>query len=531
MADTLPNVPLPKGGEWIDLYAATGITVGEVIEVHSLNSVGFDVAISETQPSSASGYEILTSSEMVLIPGGSSGAWARSVTGTSVNVSLFKGTQIPNPAFMVNSFGQSVPGAATQFLDNIAFVDHFGQAITGQLKSDVSVNFAYGVVDTDFDVKVPVTTGDGAVTASAGSGGFLQASSTTGTANVESRDSLRYSNGRGFFVTNTASFEGSGIGWAGGFDGDTLHDGFPLKYTGATDTLEFGYLKEGVFTGAVEVDHVALGLDLTKLNIWCVIGGFLGVANPTLLVKMDTWKVAAAIKTEGRINVPHVRLPAFPMAIRAEGDMVVRSGSWHTGTVGTAESVQDRGFSYPSQPFTLPASGDNQGGTPRGRVTLPAVAGEVATVFTIRSKDLFNSLPNKIRADVVNVSVLVVPNGAGSGVVQTQLLGNVSNFTVAPVYTDVAPASVLEVDDVAGNQSVGRYDPANPSGFLVGEPLNIPYIGGQGNQSSTFGREATLVQELQLDGIAGETLTCIARDLNGNAPDLYWFITWIERQI
>jgi hypothetical protein len=437
-----------------------------------------------------------------------------------------KTTSVPvDNAHMINSDGDVVPSAATQFLDNIQFVDPFGQAITGELNSDISVNFAYGLVDTDFDVKSPVTVGDGAVTAV---DGYIQASSTTGSANVESRDSLRYSNGRGFFVYGTASFEGSGIGWAGGFDGETLHDGFPLKYDGSTDKLEFGYLDQGAFTSAVEVDHVGLGLDLTKINIWAVLGGFLGVANPTLLVKMDTWKVAGVIKTEGRLTGTHVRLPAFPMAIRTEGDMIVKSGSWHAGTVGDAASVQDRGFSYPSQPFSN-AGGDNELSTPRGQLTLSSSG--VDTIFTLHSKDLFNGLPNKVRADVVNVSVLVVPNGAGDGVVQCQLLGNVNNFTTAPVYNDIAPSSVLEVDDVAGDQSIGRYDPANPSGFLVGEPLNIPYIGGQGNQASTFGQEATLVQELQLDGIAGESLTLIARDTGGNQPDIYWFTTWIERQI
>ncbi len=429
---------------------------------------------------------------------------------------------------MINSDGDVVPAAAVQFLDNVAFVDHFGQAITGQYVSNVSVNFAYGLVNTEFDVKLPVIIGDGVVTAA---DSYIQASSTTGSANVESRDTLRYSNGRGFFQTLTASFEGGGVGWAGGLDADSLHDGFPLKYDGSTDTLEFGYLKAGVFTGAIEVDHVALGLDLTKLNIWAVIGGFLGVANPTLLVKMDTWKVAGIIKTEGRLDSTHVILPAFPTGIRTEGDMIVKSGSWHSGTVGDAGQVQDRGFTYPNQPFSLPAAGDNPGVLPRGRLALPNTIGEVATVFTIRAKDLFNALPNKIRADVVNVSIMVEPTEAGEGVVQTQLIGNVENFTVAPVYSDVSISSVIEVDDNPSVQATGRYDAANPSGFLVGEPLNIPYVGGQGSGSSSFGKEATTVQELQLDGIAGETLTLIARDLNGHEPEIYWFLTWIERQI
>lgn len=538
MADTRQNVDLPSN-TWVNLYVETDISVGTKIRVENTGKSDVYVSVSATEPTlNDDEYNVLDRDNGVRLvnSAGDTGAWALSPNGDGkINVSVATGegfhpevgvTSVPaDQAQMINTDGDIVPAAATQFLDNIAFVDHFGQAIVGELKSDISVNFAYGVVDTDFDLKTPVTAGDGVITAV---DGYIQSSSTTGSANVESRDSLRYSNGRGFFIYGTASFEGLGLGWAGGFDGDSLHDGFPLRYNGTTDILEFGYLEQGVFTDQVVVDHVALGLDLTKLNIWAVIGGFLGVANPTLLVKLDTWKVAAVIKTEGRLTEPHVRLPAFPMAVRSEGDMTVKSGSWHAGTIGDAANVQDRGFSYPSQPFSN-VGGGNEIASPRGRLTLSGSG--VHTVFTLHSKDLYNGLPNKVRADVVNVSVLIVPNGAGEGVVQCQLLGNVQNFTVAPVYNDIAPSSVLDIDDVADDQSVGRYNPANPSGFLVGEPLNLPYVGGQGNNSSQFGQEATLVQELQLDGIAGETLTLVARDIGANGPDLYWFITWIERQI
>lgn len=426
---------------------------------------------------------------------------------------------------LVSLNGHSIPSQALQFLDNIAFVDHFGQSIVGQLESNISVNFGYQA-NTEYDLKPHVLSGDGAVDDTLG---YLQLSGTTGTSSVESRDSMRYSNGRGFVICFTASFDGAGVGWAGGFDPESKHDGFPLRYTGSTDTLEFGYLKEAVFTSPIEIDHVALGLDLSKINIWAVVGGFLGTANPTLLVRMDTWKVAGVIQTEGRMVAPHVRLPAFPIGARIEGDMTIRSGSWHAATVGSAGNVQDRGFSYPNTIFTGPTTGANPANGPKGKLNLGGVAGVTNTAFILRAKDLFQGEPNKIRADIINVAITVVPTGAGSGVVQSQLVGNATSFSPSPVYSDVDTlSSVLEVDDNANAQSTGRYA---SGGFLVGEPKNVPYTTSAGGQQRFANSIQTQIEQLQLDGIAGETLTLLLRDTGGNSVDVYWHVTWVERQV
>lgn len=435
-----------------------------------------------------------------------------------------KGAEGGNAPTMINTDGQEVVASSMGFLDNLAFIGPFGQQISDEMISSISVNFADGLLDENFDVKPPALTGDGSATAT---GGFGQVSSTTGTAVIESRDSVRYSNGRGLFTTFTASFEGGGVGWAGGMDGSSLHDGFPLRYDGSTDALEFGYLREGVFTSPVVVDHVSLGLDLTKVNIWVVLTGFLGVANPTLLVKMDTWKVAGVIKTEGRLDSTHVRLPAFPIAIRSEGDMIVKTGSWHGGTIGEAGNVQDRGFSYPNQIFTTQILGDNPGNAPRGRV--PLIDNSVRTLFTVRSKDLYNGLPNKVKTDVINLTIDIEPVQA-SGTVQIQLVGNPA--IGGSVFSDVSPSSVIEIDDNANGEATGTYTPGVSGGQLVGEPININYTGSGGFFGSAQGGEGqALVNELSLDGIAGETLTCIARDLGGNDVNIHWFITWVERQI
>jgi hypothetical protein len=428
---------------------------------------------------------------------------------------------VSKPSKMVNVRGNEIPAEAIQFLDNVAMVDAFGQLIVEEIKSNVSVNFADGRLDTNFDVKEPILSGDGAATASAG---YAQVSSTTGSACVESRDSLRYINGRGFVNFFTAYFDGDGVGWAGGFDGETLHDGFPIRYDGTQKKLEFGYLREGVFTSAVEVDMTDLNIKPNKMNIFAVMGGFLGVANPTLLVRKGTWQAAAVIETEGNLEGTHVRLPAFPLSIRSEGNMTVRAGSWHAGTAGDAGKVQDRGFSYPNQPFGLVA-GENPPTAPRGRLTLSG--NTVSTLFTLRSKDTYNGLPNKVKADIIDLNVTVEPT-ATSGVVQVQIIGNPT--IAGSAYSDISESSVLEIDDNENGPASGAYIPGTSGGVLIGKPINIIYA-GSGGQRVQGGEGEILVDELSLDGIAGETLAVIARDLDGNNVTIDWSLTWIERQI
>lgn len=95
MADTLSNVPLPKGGQWVDLYAATSIPVGTALEIHSINAVGVNIAISATKPSDDSGYETIKTESANYIVADSSGAWARSMGGTSINVAVYDPSKAP----------------------------------------------------------------------------------------------------------------------------------------------------------------------------------------------------------------------------------------------------------------------------------------------------------------------------------------------------------------------------------------------------------------------------------------------------
>lgn len=436
------------------------------------------------------------------------------------------GGSIPfDQAQMINNSGEIVPAQAIQFLDNIMMVDHFGQAITCELDSQVSINWAYRRLDFQFDNDPPVLSGDGV--ANADDGLATVSSASSGEAKLDSRNQLRYSNGRGFFAFFTAMFDGSGEGWAGPHDD---RDGFPVYRNGTTDVLEFSYLKNGVNTSPVDINFAELGIDPTKENIYAILGGFLGVANPTLLIRKDKWIPVAIIKTEGVLTGKHVDIPAFPIRIHAKNGMTVKSGSWHAGIMGNAEKAQDRVFSIPKDPFS-DGAGPNPITEPQGKVTIPANG--VRTAIVIRSKTLYNGLPNKIVTDVINWKVDVVAPSNSFGVVQVQLVGNPT--IAGNVWQDVSDSSVIEFDsfDFASNGggSAGQYDPATSGGIPVGILLNIPYASGTANQARPNFTGNINVDQFDLDGKAGETLALVVRNIGSDPVDIYYTLTNIERQI
>lgn len=428
----------------------------------------------------------------------------------------------PNAGY-VNSDGSVIDATVNQFLDNVAMVGPFGQQIVGELVSNVSANWADGKLMEGFRIKAPVTTGDGSVDASLG---LLRAESNTGTANVETRPSLRYSNGRGFFASWTTAFIGSsGEGWGGPFDADSLHDGFPIRFNKDTGAFDFLYLREGTPTNATSIPYQQLGIDPSKMNIYMVLGGFLGVANPILLIRKDKWVVGAVINTEGVMEGTHTRLPAFPIGLRVSGGLEGRIGSCHAGTIGEPGKVQDIGTVYPNEPFSDPG-GDNPVATPSGTFTLSGT--NVATAFVIRSKETINSLPNKVKADVIQVKIEVKPS-TNNGTLQAQLIGNPNIAYDDNDFDDMSPFSVLDIDANPGAQATTQYIPGTSGGDVVGEPFDIPYTGSGGRAGSGSG--VSLVDELSLDGIAGESLALILRDLDGNNITVHWSITLVERQV
>lgn len=86
MSDTLPDVILPPNTP-VDLYAATGITVGVKVSVQNITSSDVRVYVGATQPvMGVSGAALLIPSQSGENSTGDSGLWAWSVMGGAVQV-------------------------------------------------------------------------------------------------------------------------------------------------------------------------------------------------------------------------------------------------------------------------------------------------------------------------------------------------------------------------------------------------------------------------------------------------------------
>lgn len=77
MADTLPNVTLPAN-TWIDLYAATGETVGTKLLLQNLGTAGVRLTSKAIAPVDGDGFKRVASGQQAVNEAADLGAWAYS---------------------------------------------------------------------------------------------------------------------------------------------------------------------------------------------------------------------------------------------------------------------------------------------------------------------------------------------------------------------------------------------------------------------------------------------------------------------
>ena len=86
MSDTTPNITIPER-TWVDLYAASGISVGTQLVVKLLGGYEVRLVTAATEPSDMSAFDVLVSRTVpVTNDSGASGAWAWSFGGALINV-------------------------------------------------------------------------------------------------------------------------------------------------------------------------------------------------------------------------------------------------------------------------------------------------------------------------------------------------------------------------------------------------------------------------------------------------------------
>lgn len=85
MSTSLPPVPLPMG-EWVDLYASTGIVAGTQLIIQNNNSAPVILTESATKPTSGYGNNTVNPYEFFTNSAGNVGAWAMSSRGSVLQV-------------------------------------------------------------------------------------------------------------------------------------------------------------------------------------------------------------------------------------------------------------------------------------------------------------------------------------------------------------------------------------------------------------------------------------------------------------
>jgi hypothetical protein len=132
MADTLPIIKLPDGGQWLDLYGQSGIGVGASVCIQCLNDADVNVSIQATEPDPEQPkYRLLTKGQEQLVETGASGLWARSFNGGTVNLEVRYPERRATTAFGETLVAEPTPAvqmAANYGLTSKAFILTTGES-------------------------------------------------------------------------------------------------------------------------------------------------------------------------------------------------------------------------------------------------------------------------------------------------------------------------------------------------------------------------------------------------------------------
>lgn len=377
-----------------------------------------------------------------------------------------------------------------------AMIGVFGELLIGHKVDDIVVTFKYPYYNTAFDMKTAVVTGDGAVTAS---DSVLSVSSTTGTAQAETLNSVRYRAGHTGFVDFTASFTGAGEGWAGGFDSEDgffIHLDNGVASVGRRRATVDTEISETLWNGDVSPDDV----DWSKINIFRILYGYLGTANAVFQIRLNGWKTLHIMETEGQLTTTTVANPTFPVRLRTEGTMAIKVGSINAGTINGSEIYGSRYFSF------------------SGSKTLSGTT--LANIAHFHNKTTYKTVTNKVKATLLRYKFFVDAPADGTGTVQFKIIkGGV--FTGTPSYTDIdTNNSVIEYDTATTYASGGKEILTDWVGYSATQATSGADHGGNGE---------AITENLGLYLLPDEHVCMTAQNVSGNTNVTVRVVfNWIE---
>jgi len=435
MADSLPIIQLDKD-QWVDVYAASGIAVGTILEIQSLNAGDVRIHIGPDQPDDEDGHELVIKAGKTVTPPSPSGIWAFSQMGGAVHVAkaITPSTSIVGTA-----------GAA-------ADVSRYGQLVTGMRGDDVLVRFEYSNSSEDVieTVAGTGTTGNADAMASVTTGIGV------GEAIIESKRFITYRPGHevyAFFTTiydtpEPGTYQRHGIfngvdGFFFGYENTVF--GVSLRKDGVDEFFPQSGWNIDPCDGA---GKSGFNLNHNALLQYKITYGWLGSAPVSFWVYGGIgydWILVHVIDQTNTSTSPTISEPS--QAIKFEvgrtagdgADITMRTSSWAGGTIeGIHTHAGHRVF-----------AGEGFSSLSAGTETL---------IAAFRNKDTFQGRANKVAIEATYM-------GASTDGTKSVIIRFWRNATViGGVWNDVdADNSVTEINVTAAfTQGSGKYEMSVP---------------------------------------------------------------------
>lgn len=354
-----------------------------------------------------------------------------------------------------------------------AAVSHFGELTTARRLAYISETFHHNVLNT-VSLNTASTSGTGsAVTVANELLTVTAGTDATSTASIRTRRAVRYRPGYScdFYFTamfTTGSAASDADQWIGplssenGFAVGLRNNAFALLHRRASsDTI--------IPLASMNIPLTTAGnlagftLDPSKINLFRVSFGYLGIATPTFWVMdiNDRWVPFHRINTVNVRTTTHLASPNLPIGCEVTkrsgaSAVVCYSGSWYGGMIG----VDRDGI------------GSRHGAVQSGTVALSS--GVTKLLALIKNGTTYGGITNTVEMFVRNLNMAT----DGTRSVQVRLLLNPS-ITGSPSYTAYdATNSILSYDltltgvSITGGRLVGALNVEKSGGGSIDFPPN-----------------------------------------------------------
>lgn len=308
----------------------------------------------------------------------------------------------------------------------------FGEKIIGTRIPSFAAQFQYGIAT---DQAISELLNGGTATTENSLLKINTGTNAAGSAWIQTTDYLRYIPGHEAYINFTGVFsepKANSYQRAGLFDSN---NGFFLGYEGTDfcvtrrrDGTDFNHILN-LSTIFEPQDGV---LDPTKGNIYRISFGYLGFAtiNFEVLAPCGCWRLLHKLEYPNSEELTHILQTNLPARAEVANtgnttDIQFGSGSYEVGIVdggGTDPAARVFNKSIPETPIS---SGDFE-------------------IITFRNKDTYNSIENRITAQLILASAATDVNKINTWNIYVN-----SDFTNTPTWNDVSVDSVLEVSSDA----------------------------------------------------------------------------------